>query len=67
MDPENLSVLLIEDNVASKIILFLISAKRGSPYKSTSFLTLSDNESEMDFTLFIIAIRFWEKLWQCRR
>ena len=41
MDSENLSVLLIEDNVASKINLFLFSSKRGSPYKSTSFLTLS--------------------------
>ena len=43
--------------------LFLFSSKRGSPYKSISFLTLSDNElkfSEMDFTLFIGTIRFWE-------
>ena len=48
--------------------LFLFSSKRESPYKSTSFLILSENElkfSEIDFTLFIRTIRFWEKWWQC--
>ena len=41
---KHLSVLLIKDNVTSKINLSSFSSKRGSPYKSTSFLALSDNE-----------------------
>ena len=40
-DPENFSVFLIYDIVASKIILFLFALKRESPYKSMSLLILS--------------------------
>ena len=35
-DPENLSVFLICNIVASKISLFLFASKRESPYKSIS-------------------------------
>ena len=45
-------------------VKFLFSSNRGSPYKSTSFLILSENElkfSETDFTLFITSVKFWEK------
>ena len=40
-DPENLSVFLIYDIVASKISIFLFASKRESPYKSMSLLILS--------------------------
>ena len=59
-DPENLSVFLIYDIVASKIILFLLVSKRESPYKSISLLILSEKDSkllEADFTLFIRSKR----------
>ena len=45
-------------------------SKRGSPYKSKSFLALSDQESKPSkiyFTLLIRSIRCWEKWRQCRR
>ena len=50
--------------VAFKITLFLFSSKRKSPYKTKSYLTLSDMESklsQMDFTLFIKETRLCEK------
>ena len=64
MDPENLSVDLRYDIVVSSINLLVISSKRGSPYKSTSVLMLSDNKSKFSktlFTLFIRLIRICEK------
>ena len=51
-DPENLSVFLIYVIVASNISLFLFLSKHESPYKSISFLTLSEKDWETDFTLF---------------
>ena len=59
-DPENLSVFLIYNIVASKISLFLFVSKRESPYKSISLLILSEKDSkllETDFTLFIRSKR----------
>ena len=56
MDPENLSVFLIYNKVASKISLFLFVSKRESPCKSIILLILSGKDSkllETDFTLFI--------------
>ena len=47
-------------NVASKINFFLFPSRRESPYKSISFLTLSDKDpkfSKIDFTLFIRSMR----------
>ena len=47
-------------NVGSKINLFLFPSRRESPYKSISFLTLSDKDSKfskIDFTLFIRSMR----------
>ena len=44
MDPENLSVDLRYNNVVSIINLLVFTSKRGSPYKSTSVLILSDNK-----------------------
>ena len=44
-----------------KISLFLFLSKRESPYKTTSFLTLSDKDSilsETGFTLFIRPIQY---------
>ena len=59
-DPENLSVFLIYNIVASKISLFLLVSKRESPYKSISLLILSEKDAkllETDFTLFIRSKR----------
>ena len=70
MDPVNLSEVLRYDIVAFKIILLDSPSKRGSPYKSTSVLILSDRISKCsktEFTLFIRLIRFCEKWWQCSR
>ena len=64
MDPVNLSEVLIYDIAASKIILLDSPSKRGSPYKSTSVLILSDRISKFsktEFTLYIRLIRFCEK------
>jgi len=64
MDLVNLSELLMYDIVASKINLLDSPSKRGSPYKSTFVLTLSDRKSKFsktEFTLFIRFIRFCEK------
>ena len=46
-DPENLSVFLIYDIVASKISLFLFVSKRKSPHKSISLLILSEKDSKL--------------------
>ena len=49
---------------ASQMTLFLFLSTRESPYRSTSFLTLSHKNSklsETDFTLFISSIRCLEK------
>ena len=64
MDPVNLSEVLIYDIVASKMILLDSPSKRGSPFKSTSVLILSDRISKFsktEFTLFIRLIQFCEK------
>ena len=45
-ESENLSLLLIYNNVASNINLFLFISKRESPYKSKSFFSSSDKESK---------------------
>ena len=45
-DPENLSVFLIYNIVASKISLFLFVSKLESPYKSMSLLILSEKGSK---------------------
>ena len=60
MDPVNLSEVLIYDIV----ILLDYRSKRGSPYKSTSVLILSDRISKFrkaKFTLIIRLIQFCEK------
>ena len=47
-------------NIASKINLFLFPSRRKSPYKSISFLTLSDKDtkfSKNNFTLFIRSMQ----------
>ena len=59
-EPENLSEVLMLFNVASKINLFLLLSSRESPYKSISFLILSDKDSKLsstDLTLFIRSRR----------
>ena len=69
-NPKNLSELLIQVKVVFKIHLFLFSFKRVSPYKRTSFLALSEEDSKLsdtDFTLFTRSLRNWGKWWQRRR
>ena len=59
-DPENLSVFLIYNIVASKVSLFLFVSKRELPYKSISLLILSEKDPkllETDFALFIRSKR----------
>ena len=46
-DTQNLSEFLMQVKVASKINLFLILSKYESTYKSISFLSLSDKDSEL--------------------
>ena len=56
-DPENLSVFLIYDIVASKSSLFLFVSKGESPYISISLLILSEKDSNLSETDFILFIR----------
>ena len=46
-DPQNLSESLMQVKVASKINLFWIHSRPEPPYKSISFLSLSDNDSKV--------------------
>ena len=54
---KNLSVFLIYDIVASKSSLFLFVSKGESPYISISLLILSEKDSNLSETDFILFIR----------
>ena len=59
-EPENLSEVLMQLKVAPKMNLFLLLSSCESPYKSISFLILSDKDSKLsstDLTLFIRSRR----------
>ena len=56
-DPQNLSVFLIYNIVASKISSFLFVSKCESPFKSTSHLILSEKDSKLLETYFTLFIR----------
>ena len=57
-EQENLSEVSMSFKDASNIKLFLLLSRRESPYRSTSFLILSNKDSKLaraDLTLFIIS------------